>query len=82
MHLDYIIIDSKKWQHYFFGNDTSQIDLKKESEKLALNILTLYQKEPENDVNIDQLKEIVVKHGDGDSLLMCQFIKEKVIKLN
>jgi hypothetical protein len=39
LQLDYIIIDSKKWQHHFFGKDTSQIDLKKSSMNLSLTIL-------------------------------------------
>jgi len=77
--LDYIITDSKKWQHYFFGTDTTQIDLKQASKKLSLEILTIYQKENEYDLNIKDLMDVVIKHGDGDSLLMCQFIKEKVI---
>lgn len=34
--LNYIIIDSKKWQHHFFGKNTSQIDLKYESKKLGI----------------------------------------------
>lgn len=79
MQLDYIIIDSKKWQHYFFGTDTTQIDLKQASKQLTLEILTKYEKENEYDLNIKQLTNDVIKHGDGDSLLMCQFIKEKVI---
>lgn len=30
---NYIIIDSKKWQHYFFGKNTITLDLKEESKK-------------------------------------------------
>ena len=30
---NYIIIDSKKWQHYFFGKNTVLIDLKEASKK-------------------------------------------------
>lgn len=79
LQLDYIIIDSKKWQHYFFGTDTTQIDLKQASKNLSIETLTIYQKENKYDLNIKQMLDVVIKHGDGDSLLMCRYIKEKLI---
>ena len=78
--LDYIIIDSKKWQHHFFGKDTTQIDLKKESLKLSLNILTdEYEKDNIYELDISNMKKLINSHGDGDSLLMCRYVKEKLI---
>lgn len=78
--LDYIIIDSKKWQHHFFGKDTAQIDLKKESLKLSLNILTdEYEKDNIYELDISNMKKLINSHGDGDSLLMCRYAKEKLI---
>ena len=79
LQLDYIIIDSKKWQHHFFGKDTSQIDLKRSSMNLSLTILDNIEKNNgENNVSeIQDLKKEVIKHGDGDSFLICKFIEEK-----
>ena len=79
LQLNYVIIDSKKWQHYFFGTDTSQIDLKKASKELSINIVQQYEKENKYELNIDKMINLISSHGDGDSLLMCQFAKEKLI---
>lgn len=78
--LDYIIIDSKKWQHHFFGTNTTQIDLKKESKKLSLEILTKYEKDNIHELDISNMKKLIESHGDGDSLLMCRYTEEKLIK--
>lgn len=78
--LNYIIIDSKKWQHHFFGKNTTQIDLKKSSEKLSLDIITEYKaKENVHELDYENLSQLIGKHGDGDSLLMCQYAKEKLV---
>ena len=75
LNLQYIIIDSKKWQHHFFGKDTTQIDLKKASLNLSLDILKNYNKELIYD--FDNLSNLLKKHGDGDAFLICSYIKEK-----
>ena len=62
LQLKYLIIDSKKWQHHFFGKDTSQIDLKKESEKLSLNIITNLLEGISDDTHIADLSKIIIKH--------------------
>lgn len=79
LNLNYIIIDSKKWQHHFFGNDTTQIDLKKSSENLSIEILTNLEKENLYELPISELKKSVKRHGDADSLLMCKYAEEKLI---
>ena len=33
---NYIVIDSKKWQHYLFGKNTISLDLKAESKKTGI----------------------------------------------
>lgn len=77
LNLDYIVIDSKQWQHYFFGKNTSQIDLKFESMKKGIEILQQYNLIQEQK-NI--MQELMKKHGDADSLLMCEFAKRSLIK--
>lgn len=71
--LNYIIIDSKKWQHHFFGKDTTQIDLKETSKKLSLNILERYKGKISNE-EYEDLNKNIVKHGDRRqfvNLLLC-----------
>ena len=76
LNLQYIIIDSKKWQHHFFGKDTTQIDLKKSSLKLSLDIL---EKNKESEYYVfEDLKKMLIKHGDGDAFLISYYIKEKL----
>ena len=72
LNLNYIVIDSKQWQHYFFGKETTFINLKYESLKKGLNII--------NEENVNYLKEIIIKHGDADALLITKFAIEKLIK--
>lgn len=72
LNLNYIVIDSKQWQHYFFGKETAFINLKYESLKKGLNII--------NEENVNYLKEIIIKHGDADALLITKFAIEKLIK--
>ena len=69
---NYIIIDSKKWQHYFFGKNTILLDLKKESMKEGIKFLSLFKN------NYKDLIEIVKNHGDADSLLISRFALEKL----
>jgi hypothetical protein len=72
LNLDYIIIDSKKWQHYFFGKNTTLIDLKVASKDEGVKFL--------NDLSVKKYKkeiEIINNHGDADSLLICKWAFEK-----
>ena len=74
--IDYIIIDSKKWQHYFFGKNTTIIDLKSQSMKKGLEILNTYKIKK---TNKDEIASIIKKHGDADGMLICQFAVQKLI---
>lgn len=74
--IDYIIIDSKKWQHYFFGKNTTQIDLKLQSMKKGLQILNNYNIKNKDKENISS---VIKKHGDADGMLICQFAVQKLI---
>ncbi len=73
MNLNYIVIDSKQWQHYFFGKETTFIDLKFESLKKGLEVVNEYE-------NLDNIKNLIEKHGDADALLITKFAIEKLIK--
>lgn len=73
MNLNYIVIDSKQWQHYFFGKETTLIDLKFESLKKGLEVVNEYE-------NLDNIKSLITKHGDADALLITKFAIEKLIK--
>jgi hypothetical protein len=73
MNLNYIVIDSKQWQHYFFGKETTFIDLKFESLKKGLEVVNEYK-------NLDNIKNLITKHGDADALLITKFAIEKLIK--
>ena len=69
---NYIIIDSKKWQHYFFGKNTVLIDLKEASKNKGIEYLTnLNEKKYKNELNT------IKQHGDADSLLICRWAFEK-----
>lgn len=69
---NYIIIDSKKWQHYFFGKNTVLIDLKEASKNKGIEYLTnLNEKKYKNELNT------IKQHGDADSLLICKWAFEK-----
>ena len=69
---NYIIIDSKKWQHYFFGKNTILIDLKEASKNKGIEYLTnLNEKRYKNELNT------IKQHGDADSLLICRWAFEK-----
>ena len=74
LNLEYIVIDSKTWQHYFFGKNTSNIDLKFESMKKGLEILNIHFKSQEN---YNDIANTIKIHGDADSLLISQYIIEK-----
>ena len=68
----YIIIGSKKWQHYFFGKNTVLIDLKEASKNKGIEYLTnLNEKRYKNELNT------IKQHGDADSLLICRWAFEK-----
>ena len=69
---NYIIIDSKKWQHYFFGKNTVLIDLKEVYKNKGIEYLTnLNEKRYKNELNT------IKQHGDADSLLICRWAFEK-----
>ena len=67
MNLQYINIDSKQWQHYLFGKNTTLIDLKKQSKKVGLELFP-------------QFSKLITLHGDADSLLISKYIIDKVLK--
>lgn len=70
---NYIIIDSKKWQHYFFGKHTVSLNLKEESKNKGIEYL--------NSINHKKYKSfcnLINAHGDADSLLICKFALEKL----
>ena len=75
LNLKYIVIDSKQWQHYFFGKNTSNIDLKLESMRKGLDVLKKNFKKQYNEIS-----EIIQKHGDADSLLICQYIIDQKLQ--
>lgn len=75
LNLKYIVIDSKQWQHYFFGKNTSNIDLKLESMRKGLDVLNKNFKKQYNEIS-----EIIQKHGDADSLLICQYIIDQQLQ--
>ena len=75
LNLKYIVIDSKQWQHYFFGKNTTNIDLKLESMRKGLDVLNKNFKKQYNEIS-----EIIKNHGDADSLLICQYIIDQNTK--
>ena len=75
LNLKYIVIDSKQWQHYFFGKNTTNIDLKLESMRKGLDVLKKNFKKQYNEIS-----EIIKNHGDADSLLICQYIIDQQLQ--
>ena len=75
LNLKYIVIDSKQWQHYFFGKNTINIDLKLESMRKGLDVLKKNFKKQYNEIS-----EIIKNHGDADSLLICQYIIDQQLQ--
>ena len=71
---NYIIIDSKKWQHYFFGKCTIDIDLKEASMKKGIEFLKTLKKRKFRD-----LCDLIRLHGDADSLLISKFALDKLV---
>lgn len=71
---NYIIIDSKKWQHYFFGKDTVNLDLKEESQKEGIRYLTSLGGKRHSG-----LCDLIRAHGDADSLLISRYALEKLV---
>ena len=74
--IEYVIIDSKKWQHYFFGKNTLMLDLKSQSLKKGLQILQNYNLKGKDK---ESMSNLIKKHGDADGMLICQFAVEKMI---
>lgn len=74
--IEYIIIDSKKWQHYYFGKNTTIIDLKTQSMKKGLQILNKYDIKNKDK---EDISSVIKKHGDADGLLICQFAVQKMV---
>ena len=77
LNLKYIVIDSKEWQHYFFGKDTALLNLKLESKKYGIKTINQFKKENKN---YAQYLDIIESHGDADALLITKYGKEKLIK--
>lgn len=75
LNLKYITIDSKQWQHHFFGKDTSFMNLKLESLKIGIDLLRQYKPK-----NYTKMIEMTRSHGDADALLITKYAIEKLIK--
>lgn len=71
---NYIIIDSKKWQHYFFGKNTLDINLKEASQNEGIKYLMSI-----NDKKYSNLCDMIRRHGDADSLLISRYALEKLV---
>ena len=71
---NYIIIDSKKWQHYFFGKDTMFLDLKNASKEMGINYLMTFGPK-----KYKAYCDMISGHGDADSLLIAKYALEKLI---
>ena len=69
LNLKYIVIDSKQWQHYFFGKNTSNIDLKLESMRKGLDVLKKNFKKQYNEIS-----EIIQKHSQN------KYFKTSIVK--
>ena len=65
----YIVIDSKKWQHFFFGNNTIQLDLKNASAELGIKFI----KSLKNIKDKDEIIKIILAHGDADGLMIAKY---------
>lgn len=74
LNLNYIVIDSKQWQHYYFGKDTQFIDLKIESLKKGIEIINALH------IKNEIITDLIKKHGDADALLITKFAIDKLIK--
>lgn len=74
LNIKYITIDSKEWQHYFFGKDTSFLNLKLESLKQGINELNYYK--PKKYI---QMIDIIRMHQDADALLITKYAIKKLI---
>lgn len=72
---NYVVIDSKKWQHWLFGKNTVNIDLKDESRKEGIKFVKSMKLS--NDV-VNQITSIMEKHGDADSMLIARYALEKL----
>jgi hypothetical protein len=71
---NYLIIDSKKWQHYFFGvNENS--DLKKLSKDEGITYLNTFKTK-----KYKKYIDTISGHGDADSLLISRWAFEKFVK--
>lgn len=71
----YIVIDSKKWQHWLFGKNTVNLNLKEESKKAGIK----YVKSLKIQSNVlKDIVSIINKHGDADGLLIARYAVEKL----
>ena len=70
---NYIIIDSKRWQHHFFGKNTMEIDLKDSSKKEGIKYLESFNGKYKS------LCDLILNHGDADGLLIASYAVEKLI---
>ena len=70
----YIVIDSKKWQHFFFGKNTVQIDLKKSSADYGIKFIRSLK----NLKDKEEIVSTIESHGDADGLMIARFGFEKL----
>jgi hypothetical protein len=67
LELDYIVVDSKQWQKEILGKDIKGSKmLKAESLNIGYKIFP-------------NMKEIIVKHGDADGLLIAEYFRRKEV---
>ena len=66
LQLSYIVIDSKLWQHQFFGKSTIGLDLKLQSLKRGLEQLKKIE-------GTQKMQQTALQHGDADALMIAKF---------
>ena len=69
----YIVIDSKKWQHSCFGQNTVMIDLKKSSAEAGIKFIKTLK-----DMETEEIIKTIQAHGDADGLMIAKFGFDKL----
>ena len=70
----YIVVDSKRWQHFFFGKNTVQLDLKKSSADLGVKFI----KSLKNLKDKEEIIKTIQSHGDADGLMIAKYGFDKL----